>query len=376
MNKRRIIVSVINDLVTDQRVHRSCLLLYEMGYDVNLVGRVRRNSPPLEPRPYATRRMRLLFEKGALFYACFNIRLFFLLITHRADGYLSNDLDTLLPNFLVSRIKRKPLLYDAHEYYTGVPELKNRPGVRRVWKCIEKHIIPFIRYMVTVNESIAALYAWEYDADPVIVRNVPVRHSHSGALPVRKDLGLPDDRKIIILQGSGINIQRGAEEAVEAMRFLDGVLLLIVGDGDVISKLKELVHKYTLQEKVLFLPRMPMEQLRDYTRLADGGLTLDKAHSINYRYSLPNKLFDYIHAGIPVLASNLPEVRKVIQDYHIGLVVKDHKPENLAQALKRLLFDQELRNTWLTNLPRAADELCWDREKKILEELFTKAYGG
>lgn len=372
MKQRKVIVSVINDLVTDRRVHRTCGVLQSLGFEVLLVGRKRRKSPAMDSRPYAVKRMRLLFEKGPLFYACFNLRLFILLLFRRADLYYSNDLDTLLPNFLISRMKKKPLVYDAHEYFTGVPELTNGSFAWRTWKCLERWMLPRLKKMITVNDSIAHLYQEEYGIQTIVVRNMPVRvSSNEFALP-RTNLGLPEEWKILILQGSGINIQRGAEEAVEAMLFIEGVMLLFVGDGDVIPQLKERVLQMNLSHKVKFISRVPMERLKMYTRVADGGLTLDKDTNINYRYSLPNKLFDYIQAGIPVLGTNLPEVRRIIDQYGVGLVVDSLQPEILAKAMRTFLFDENLRQTLQANLGKAAGELCWENERQTLESFINE----
>jgi len=229
-------------------------------------------------------------------------------------------------------------------------------------------------HMATVNRSIASLYHDEYGVNPVVVRNVPEKPGVVSAWPTRESLGLPSDRKMLILQGAGINIQRGAEEAVEAMAFTDGILLLIVGDGDVVDLLKERVTSLGIDDKVRFIPRVPMQQLRGYTRLADGGLTLDKDTNINYRYSLPNKLFDYIQAGIPVLASDLPEIRNIVEGYGIGLIADSHVPELLAEKMQQLLFDDKLRAVWQANLATAASELCWENEQQNLKELIQKAF--
>jgi hypothetical protein len=243
-SKPRIIVSVTNDLYTDQRVHKVCMYLHEHNWDVLLVGRRRKTSKDLDHRPYATHRMRLLFEKGALFYAAFNFRLFLFLLVRKADVVLSNDLDTLLANFLAKKMKRNcSMVYDSHELFTEVPELTARPRVRAIWLAIERWIFPKLEQVFTVNSSIAEIYEQRYGKPIHVLRNVSPLWSPA-TVKSRTQLGLPEDRKLIILQGAGINVDRGAEEAVEAMRLMPEALnccLIIVGDGDAIPQLKAYV---------------------------------------------------------------------------------------------------------------------------------------
>lgn len=368
---KMVISSVTSDLATDQRVHRAASSLKEAGYKVLVVGRKLPHSGPLPGRKYRTRRFRLWFHHGPLFYAAYNIRLFFFLLFSRADILLSNDLDTLPANYLASKIKGIPLVYDSHEYFTEVPELVNRPRVQAIWKKIESYLLPRIRYAYTVNDSIARLYHDTYKVDFITIRNVPesVRIERRDKQLLRRELGLPADRKIVVLQGAGINIQRGAEEAVAAMQYLEGVTLLIIGSGDVMPVLKEMVAQLTLADKVIFVPKKPPAELRLYTAAADAGLSLDKDTNLNYRYSLPNKLFDYIHAGLPVLASNLPEVRKIIDQYQVGMIAESHDPRTLAGQLQWLLKDETLAS-FGPALQEAAAALNWELERQKLTELF------
>nr|MBP7409716.1 glycosyltransferase [Flavobacteriales bacterium] len=170
---KRAIVSVTNDLATDNRVHRTCMVLRELGYEVLLVGRLLDQSPALQ-RPYATKRMRLLFRKGPLFYAEYNVRLFFLQLSVGSCQLLvANDLDTLLANFLVARLRGIELVYDTHEFYTEVPELVGRPRVRVVWLAIERWIFPKLKRIITVNGSIAQAYKERYGKEVAVVRNIP-----------------------------------------------------------------------------------------------------------------------------------------------------------------------------------------------------------
>ncbi len=362
---KKAIVSVINDLATDQRVNRSCLTLIESGYEVLLVGRELKNSLPLSPRPYSMHRMKLLFTTGVPFYVEFQIRLFFLLLFKKTNLYFSNDLDTLLPNYILSKLKGIPLIYDSHEYFTGVPELMEHPFKRSVWKRVEKMIIPKLKYMFTVNDSIANLYLAEFGIPVRVIRNLPIRKE----LPIkatRESLNLPTDKSIILLQGAGININRGAEEALESMKLLEDCLLLIIGSGDALESLKQLTQKLNLTDRVKFIPKLPFDELMQYTMQADIGLSIDKDTNINYRYSLPNKLFDYIQAEVPVLASNLVEVQKIVQQYNVGVCIESHIPEEIAGKIKFMLADKERLRIWKANAAKAKETLCWQNEKTNL----------
>ena len=368
---KKAIISVTNDLATDRRVDKTCRTLVKLGFDVMLVGRRQRGSMKIQPRNYKTRRMFLIFEKGPLFYAEFNTRLFFFLLFHRVHLLVSNDLDTLLPNWLISRFKKATLVYDSHEYYTSTPELVNRPFVQNFWKRIERKIFPKLKDVITVNNSIAKLYENEYGVKLHVVRNIPPAIEIKDSI-TRKDLELPEDKKIILLQGAGINIQRGAEEAVQAMQYLDDIILLIIGSGDIINFLKDIVNDLNLGEKVFFIPKQPFERLYHYTKCADIGITIDKDTNINYRFSLPNKLFDYIHAGIPILASRLVEIQNIIEKYNIGELIDSHDPEHIASKVKYMFENTDRLKLWKQNTINAAKELCWEEEEKILIMIYEK----
>lgn len=367
--KKRIIVSVTNDLYTDQRVHKICQFLHENNHSVLLVGRKRSKSLELNPRDYKIKRMRLIFEKGALFYAFFNLRLFFFLLFKKSDVLLSNDLDTLLANYLVSKIKGKRLVYDTHELFTEVPELTSRPKVRSVWLRIEKWIFPKLKTVYTVNQSIAGIYAKKYNVPVKVVRNISPKWS-SEHIKTKQELDLPVDKYIIILQGAGINIDRGAEEAVEAMKSIENAVLIFVGDGDVIPQLKTKVTNDGLSEKVKFFGKKPYQELMQYTFHADIGLTLDKDTNPNYKYSLPNKVFDYIHTNTAVVASNILEVSNVVQKHNVGVILKEVSPNAISNAINKLIKDETHLKQLKSNCSIAAKEVNWENEVAVLEKIY------
>lgn len=371
---KQVLISVTNDLVTDQRVIKTATLLVSMGFNVTMIGRKRSDSLPFYINNIKAKRFRLLFNKKFLFYTEYNIRLFFYLLSKRCDLYIANDLDTLLPNFLLSEIKNKPLIYDSHEYFTGVPEIQKRPLVKKIWELIERITFPKLKDVITVNNSIAELYYKKYNIRPEVIRNVP--KSQTGFIPKsRKELGWPGDKNIILMQGSGINIERGAEELLLSMKpcyGLKNTILYFIGGGDVINTLKQMIADNHLEESVFVLSKMDHKSLQHYTANADIGVTLDKANSINYTYSLPNKLFDYIMAGIPILASPLPEIKKIIKKYDIGIVTDNHNPKHIAEKINEMLNNDKRYKEWKSNTQKAAQELCWEKEsvklKKILEK--------
>ncbi len=369
---RQIYISVTNDIVTDQRVNKVARTILSSGVSVALVGRIRKGSLPIGTNPFKIKRFRMVFNRGALFYASFNFRLFFYLLFRKMDLLLANDLDTLPANYLVSRIKRIPLVYDSHEYFTEVPELQDRKIVKGIWTWIEKRIFPNLKYIYTVSQSIADLYKEEYNREVKVVRNLSLGWKPVNK-PSRSELGIAEGKRILILQGSGINIERGAEEAVEAMLYVENAILLIIGEGDVMDQLKKSVDQMDLSGKILFINKMPYAKLLEYTSLGDVGLTLDKDTNLNYRYSLPNKLFDYIQARVPVLASKLMEVEKIIRDYKIGELIDSHEPKHIAEKLNFMLDSEDKRREWKKNLEQAAEELCWENEEGKLIEIFENA---
>ncbi len=362
---KRIIVSVTNDLVSDNRVHKVCISLESMGYKVLLVGRKFSNSYSVT-RDYKIKRLSLLFNKGPLFYAEYNFRLFFLLLFSKANVFLANDLDTLLANYLASKIRSKILVYDSHEYFTEVPELIERNFTRNIWLKIEKTIIPKLKVAYTVCQSLSDEYLKKYNIKFSVLRNVPFKHDKT--ICTNKKM-FPIDKKIIIYQGA-LNIGRGIEAVIKAVKYLENVNFVIIGDGDIREQLKELVMSENVSEQIFFTGKIPLEELTEYTVSAHLGISLEENMGLNYYYALPNKIFDYIHAGIPVLASDFPEMKRIIENYNVGICTLERDPKKMAEIIKSMLFDEPVRGIWKDNTKKAAAELCWENEEQVLKDIF------
>ena len=327
------------------------------NWDVLLIGRRLSNSKKLD-RNYKTHRISLIFNNGFLFYAEYNLRLFFFLLLKKVHVLHANDLDTLLPMWLLSKLKKVPLVYDSHEFFLGVPEIQNKKMVKFIWKLIERIIFPRLKHVFTVNESIAKLYQNAYNVNVKVLRNVP-EQTKIDLIKTKSNLNLPSQKPVVILQGSGINVDRGAEELLEAIALQDQFFLCVIGKGDVFEKLRERALRQDLSKKTMFMDAIPYEEMMQYTMLSDIGVSLDKPNNLNYEFSLPNKFFDYIKAGIPVVSSHLIEIRKLVEQFNCGAMTTSHDPHDILDALQ---YAFKNKSSFKKGILQAKEELVWEKE--------------
>ncbi|WP_439127591.1 glycosyltransferase [Polaribacter sp.] len=360
MNK--LIISVTNDLHTDQRVAKVCNTLHNNGYEIILVGRKLKDSKNIH-RNYKTKRFKLLFNQGFLFYFEFNFRLFLFLLFSKKNMLLANDLDTLLPNFLISKLQAKKLIFDSHELFSEIPELVHKPRIKSFWVSLENWILPKLKNNYTVCNSIANYYKEKYKVHFKTIKN----------LPFKKDLkkGRFDfdtkNKKVILYQGA-VNIGRGLELIIDSMHFLENHLLVIIGNGDIYKDLQQKVSLEKLDKKVFFLGKKSPEKLQLLTPLADIGISLEEDLGLNYRFVLPNKIFDYIQAEVPVLVANLPEMKQVVADHNVGEIVFNREPKIVAKQIRGMLekdYSKALKN--------AKEELIWQQQEAKLLSIFKNA---
>ncbi|MGA1978363.1 MAG: glycosyltransferase [Bacteroidales bacterium] len=368
-SKNRVAFSVTNCICFDQRVIKMAEALNQLNYSIVIIGRRREHSCDLISLPFRTRRFRMIFKRGFLFYGFFNIRLFFHLVFHRYNLLVANDLDTLLPSYLVSRLMHVPLVYDSHEYFTGVPEIQERPFVKWVWTAIERSIFPHLEYVLTVGDRIAEKYHGLYGIRPVTVRNC-ARSASSMKGYTRRELNVNDGDLLLILQGTGINADRGGEELMDAIAGAENVILLIVGSGDLIPAMKMKALSLKITDKVRFIPAVPWNEMMRYAKSADAGLSLDKETNENHLFSLPNKLFDYISAGIPVIAGSLPEVNGIIAEYNCGIIIRPVSSDSIKKAVITLRDDRRLLEELKRNSEKAFLSLNWEKESEKVLDLY------
>jgi glycosyltransferase involved in cell wall biosynthesis len=365
---KRLFFTVTNDLVFDQRMIRICTSLARTGYIVTLVGRRHRNSPALSTQPFRQHRLNTWFRRGKSFYVEYNLRLLFFLLFRPMDGLCAIDLDTILPVYLVSRLRRKPRLYDAHELFCEMQEVVTRPKVYNLWKSIERFAVPHFRHGYTVNGFIAAEFKKMYGVDYAIIRNMPLLNEAPVPAPARP---LPSG-PFFLYQGA-VNEGRCFETLIPAMQHTPAPLV-ICGDGNFMAQAKALVRQCRLEEKVIFLGMIPPGELPGITCAARAGITLFDPRGISNYYSLANRFFDYMHAGIPQLAVNYPAYREINNSGPVAVLIDEPGTGEIAEALNRLLDNTGLYRTLVDNCKQARLRYNWQEEEKLLIRLYQEIF--
>ncbi len=364
---KKIYFTVTNDLTYDQRMIRICTSLANVGYNVWLIGRQRPNSKPLRQQAFQQKRLNCFFERGKFFYLEYNIRLFFFLMWHRFDAVCSIDLDTILAGFYSSRIKRKICIYDAHEYFTEVPEVVQRPTTKRIWEWVAQHTIPKLTHAYTVCQSLQEVFQKRYHTSFEVIRNVPFQQTK----PIEQ---LSFQTPFILLYQGVLNDGRGLEEMIAALQQLPEVEFWLAGEGDRSQELRQLVQTLGLDRQVKFLGYIQPHELKAVTLKAHLGVNLLQNKGLNYYYSLANKFFDYIQALKPSLNMNFPEYAMIIEEHPVGLLLDDLTPETIVSSIKKIIEQPEAYQTLQANCLKAREVFVWEKEAVKLEAFYKQVF--
>lgn len=359
--KKRIFISVTNDISYDQRILKTASSLCRFGYEVTIVGRYKSNSIEIRSSEFKIHRFKLFFTKGKPFYLEYALRLSFYLLTHSMDILCAVDLDTILPNVLIGKWKSKPVIYDAHEYFTEVPELTERKFEKTVWKFIEKFSIPRCVSMYTVGEGIADLFRKEYRRSVDVIYNYPRLRSER--------VKTFKEKPIVIYQGD-LNEGRGVDKFLEAMHWMPYVEFWVAGDGYDRSRLEQLAKELDVASRVRFLGYISPEKLGEYTQKASLGINLLENKGLNYFLSIANKFFDYIQSGVPVLTMNFPEYQKINDRYQVAVLIDDLSPTAIRDAVSSILTDEDKYNELVKNCDIANRFLTWESQEEKLRSIY------
>lgn len=343
---------------------RICTSLSQAGYHVILVGRQKKSSLPLTVQPFQQKRLKCYFEKGSFFYMEYSLRLFLYLLLKKMDAICAIDLDTIIPCYIISRIKKIKRVYDAHELFCEMKEVVSRPAIYKIWKWIEKNTVPHFNFGYTVNVPIAneflKLYGCSYD----IIQSMSVLE------PVKENC---KKEKFILYQGA-VNEGRSFETLIPAMRWIN-IPLIICGDGNFIEQARALAVSNKVTSKVEFKGMISPGHLKEFTRKAYIGITLFDKNGLSNYYSLANRFFDYIHAGTPQLCVDYPVYREINNFHNIGVLISDLSPANIAKEINDLLNDEDKWLQFHNNCNKAAQILNWQMEEKKLLTFYKNLFG-
>lgn len=362
----RIALAVTNDLQTDQRVHKMCLALKQIGYEPIAVGIQSSGGQNAElQRPYPIKHLTLQHRRGAGFYAAYNWALLRWLLRTPLNAITANDLDTLPACYLAARYKQVPLIYDTHEYFTGVPELMRRPYVRAFWGTLERWLVPRTLHRLTVNQVIADRYLQELGCGFIPIYNVPY-YREAPALH-------PHTPAVVLYQGA-LQQGRGLEALIQGFSMVSQPAeLWIVGGGYLEAELKALATTLPSNNPIRFWGKQAFEKLNPITAQATLGVSLEDTSAPNSALSSPNKVYDYIQARVPILVTQRPELDALLAKYPVGISIPTATPETVSNALNYLLSDPELLSRYRQATEPAAKTLCWESQLPALEALYGQA---
>ncbi|MCG2576278.1 glycosyltransferase [Dechloromonas sp. XY25] len=284
--------------------------------------------------------------------------------------FVANDLPMLPVAGRLAKECGAKLVYDSHELYSE-QEFSERE--KRRWSEIEAKYIGACDVVITVNQSIATELEQRYGVSGVRVIYNAERTPQASIMTRRlhEIFGLPLDKKILLLQG-GLSAGRNLEVLVDAMRYVQNtsVVLVVLGDGLLLCSLQKLARQQELKGRVYFHAAVPQNELLALTAAADAGVIPYQATCLNNHYCTPNKLFEFIAAGLPILATDLPEVRRLVEGLQIGLVGDTGSPQKLAALVDDFFSDEHRFATWKAQVKVARELICWEQEENKLVEIY------
>lgn len=385
----KVCMHVLSVVRNDPRVLREATALIEAGFAVSIVDVEEQFDRPIEetlhgihlhhlvmPQSFASTRFRKrTLSNAALLF----MRAVRCLMNSSADIYHAHDVAALPACYLAAKLRRKPLIFDAHE----IPLLdrpdaelnRSRRWINKILHFLLKQSGPHYAGVITVSPPIIKEMRTRYHIPKItLVRNMPVYKVVPKTDRLREYLGLASQTRIFLYQGN-LHYGRALDKLVRAARFLEeGIVVVMMGKGtkDYLAELSALIASEGVADRVKIIPAAPYDELLSWTVSADlGSHIIEAEYSLNKRYCLTNKFFEYLMAGLPVLSSSsLEAIEELMQTHDVGQSVDSLEPEVIASAVNNMLADQVSLTRMSQNALQAAQELCWDKEKQQLIDLY------
>jgi glycosyltransferase involved in cell wall biosynthesis len=371
----KICMLVTNSLKKDPRVQKEAMLAHMNEFNVTVLGTHDKNFDEnyLKELPYNTwiyplpPKYRGYFKSKIkkflrMWLPIYNITKQCIKI--KPDIIHANDFDTLPAAYIASIFTKSKIVYDSHEIYTGMPQLKSMNFIRNIITIIERFIIRRVDHVVSVSNAAADVLAKKYKIKrPSVVTNCPFYSKKEELMEKNPDFE-------VIYQGI-MSPHRGYEEYVESAKYLDNNINLVLrGFGSIEDKLRKYIDDNELNNKVKFDTPVEISELVGFASKSHVGVILTKPVSDNFKYTVSNKIFECIQARIPVILSNVPEHVYLNNKYEFGFVLDSVTPLDISKAINSLNSDKSLYNKLKDNAIKAAEVLCWEIEGVKLIQIY------
>lgn len=360
--KKKVFIAFLGNALHDSRITNFKDSLEADGYDVKVIS-FDWTTPNFETilgdiTVYKLKKSKFSF----VFYFSFAVRLWKSLKSSNADIYIAEDFFPLAFTTIIGKRKNAKVVYNSRELYPFLGGLRKKKFTQWLIKKIEKKYIEKVDLVLTTGEMDSKFLEDYYGiGNTLVIRNIPLLQLPDKEIDLRKMLNISEEQKILLYQGVMIE-GRGIIKIISLMNELPNIEFVLLGDGALRKEFERTASKFNIHNRVHFLGTIPQRELLNYTAAADIGLALIENISVSYYHALPNKLFEYIMAGIPVLSSNLPQMEKIVNDYQVGIIVDEKDDINILNGLKKLSADKELISHFKDNCRKASLELNWDKE--------------
>ena len=295
------------------------------------------------------------------------------LISIKADVFHAHDLDALWPCARAATRLSRPLIYDSHEFWTEQSSLINRPLIQSTWNLLERQLIPQVHRIITVSQAIADSLSDKYPVKtPItVLRNLPMYRPYERSFVLHNELDLSADIPIVLYQG-GFLADNGLVEQIRAAKNFGDAIFVLIGGGPCEQELKTIVDNEGLRDKVYFLDRVPFSKLHSYTCSANLGLCLIKGTGKSFYNSLPNKLFEYMMGGLPIIASNFPEMKNVIKKTGVGITTDPTDINSISLEVRNILKNRHELGRLHESAILASKIYNWEKESEVLIRLYSE----
>lgn len=366
---------ILNNFEYDSRARLEVETIGSMGHQIEIIATVGGDSDNYLGFPIR-RIKQYTWPTRKIRFAQFNFRAATIGAGMKADVYHAVDLDVLSGAYWAARKTAGKLIYEARELYTELEPLGGRNSLKAIWRGVEQRLIGKADRVITINESIAKELCSRYGIQkPAIIRNVARTPGDLKPVDIRSKFGISENRHVILYQGV-LRKGQGLSYQLEILKVLENAVMVFLGTGPIEEELRSVANKLAVENKVVFAGRVSPEEVMNYTASADAGILLMEDAALNNRLALPQKLFQYLSAGIPQIVSPMPEISGFVTSENTGITIPLGDSQTAAELISGLFEDKNHYEKIRNNCKISAGENNWEKESQKLIGIYRELEKG